>query len=953
MGHTLEIIVYGGGGLFAEYFNAIVAAIGTDTFSTLIRMTVLLAGTTALFSAITKRDFLVCVRWFAIYYLVFYIIFIPKVDVVVIDRTAGNKHHLVSNVPLGLGVLANLSTKVGDALTQLTDKIFSMPDDLRYSKTGMLMGSKMVLASRQFQITDSVLQENMRQFVTHCVFWDILLNKYTLDDLVTAPNVWEFVKTNASPARSCLYTDDTGKSQITVCNKVIISLERALKDNLTKVAAYNAARIFPDKNPVEAKRLFMQYLPISYGHLLNTSNTATDLLQQSVMANAIMDGTLHFGVGANSQTAVSSYANAKAQEQQRLTQNTLGFLAGYWLPIMKNAFEAIMYGCFIFVVLLSLFPFGLYILRNYVYTLFWIQAWAPLYAVINLICTYYSQIQSTGYAQNGFVLKDMSGLMQVNHDMASLAGYLTMSVPFIAAGIAKGMAGTMTHVAQFMGGVSQSAGSQAASEAVSGNISMGMTSMRNNSSFNTSSFQNELRGRTSTGASYQLPSGESINFMSDGNIAVDRGGTLSNLGVDVNLAESIHGSAMQQADHAYSTAKGESISAGENYTAGMRDLYELSEHVGVSKGSGESWAYSENSGAVQALNKTKELTQDFADSHQVSYDHAKDILSRAHGGLGIDVSANTPSIGGNKIGISGKGNAGLEGIMQHSDRATEQKLYKQAEDFIKRSGYSENIEVATRAMHDRNFHSNNDQGARLLDSATGHFERAESLRKDSNVHFQDAQSYRNVASYAQDNAVNVNVNASQAFLKHISNESSMAGGKPKGVMTALREARDPETLKIMADNFARSYAKNHLSDWGKGVSNQMITSDEGIKKVYQTNAFNKEVVEQDLLNERYSIGRDRVSSLAKQKELTAVDSSAREVSEGVISKQREQVKDKEEQLVQTGLNKGQEFNHEVMAAKSNRGKAKYDAAMTVLSRITEGKIKSPGDKIREKLDEEK
>jgi len=130
--------------------------------------------------------------------------------------------------------------------------------------------------------------------------------------------------------------------------------------------------------------------------------------------------------------------------------------------------------------------------------------------------------------------------MQANHDMASLAGYLTLSVPFIAAGLVKGMASTMTHVAQYMGGVSQSSGSQAASEAVAGNISMGITGMRNNSSFNASSYQQDLRGRMSTGMSYQLPGGESINFMPDGGVAVDRGGTLSELGVNANFASSIH-----------------------------------------------------------------------------------------------------------------------------------------------------------------------------------------------------------------------------------------------------------------------------------------------------------------------------------------------------------------------------------------------------------------------------
>ena len=163
-GHVLEIYVYGAGGLFAEFFNAIAAATGSGTFSTLLRISALLAGTTALASAIFRRDFLICVRWFAGFYLVYYILFIPKVDVQIIDRV-DKSEYAVDKVPLGLGVLANLTTSIGYSLTNLTDQIFTMPDDLLYSKTGMVMASKLALASRQFQITDPRLNENMERFM--------------------------------------------------------------------------------------------------------------------------------------------------------------------------------------------------------------------------------------------------------------------------------------------------------------------------------------------------------------------------------------------------------------------------------------------------------------------------------------------------------------------------------------------------------------------------------------------------------------------------------------------------------------------------------------------------------------------------------------------------------------------------------------------------------------------
>ena len=99
---------------------------------------------------------------------------------------------------------------------------------------------------------------------------------------------------------------------------------------------------------------------------------------------------------------------------------------------------------FIFIVLLSVFPFGWIVLKNYLFTLLWIQLWAPLYAVINLLVSYYAAIQSTAAANGALTLKSMPGLLQINSDIAGLAGYLTLSVPFLSAGLARGMASTLT-----------------------------------------------------------------------------------------------------------------------------------------------------------------------------------------------------------------------------------------------------------------------------------------------------------------------------------------------------------------------------------------------------------------------------------------------------------------------------------------------------------------------------
>jgi len=93
----------------------------------------------------------------------------------------------------------------------------------------------------------------------------------------------------------------------------------------------------------------------------------------------------------------------------------------------------------------------------------------------------------------------------------------------------------------------------------------------------------------------------------------------------------------------------------------------------------------------------------------ITYGHAKEILSRANAGLGVDgsVSASSPGkgAGAGGVGIGGNINAniGAAGEVQDIDKAHEQKLYSEAEIFAKRSGYSENVEMATRAVHDHSF----------------------------------------------------------------------------------------------------------------------------------------------------------------------------------------------------------------------------------------------------------
>lgn len=817
MSITLPIVVYGGGGIFTEYFNAIAATLGSDSFKTMWKIAVLLAGATALFSAITKRDFLTCVRWLGIYYVIFYIIFLPKISVQIIDRTDEGHAYHVDNIPLGLGALANVTTTIGDALTQLIDKVFSMPDDIRYSKTGMMMASKLAIAASQFQITDPRLSENMQSFVNQCVFYDILLNKYTVDVLFVQTDLMGFLHDHASPARAFLYN-----GVVTTCQQGVGNLVTDLKQNIDQIAIRYSSHLFPASQ--SAKDQLLKYLPLSYGYLLGISAEAASIIQQNVIANAIQDGALRFGANVNAPAALESYTFTRAQEQQRLTQTTLGDSAAYWLPIMKNAFESIMYGCFVFIVLLAVFPFGPMILKNYVYTLFWIQMWAPLYAVIHMICSYYAKVHSMAISSAGITLQSLSGFIQVNQDMAGLAGYLTLSVPFLAAGLVKGMATTMTQLAQYIGGVSQSAGVAAAAEASTGNIGLGNTHFSTHSAFNTSANHFDTAGHVSSGLSYQLSGGEGVTLMPDGTAVMDRRAVMSNLGVEVHLADSIRNAATQQAEKSYNAALSDSQAYGQSQSAAMRGLYELANHTGTSRSSGESWAYSESSSTQEAFRDVREITQKFANEHHISYGEAANVLSRAY----IEGKGGA---GGGTFGLKFDGVAGGGREAQHRQQTETSSMYSNAQDFIRNTNYANDVETALRATRDQSLHVTNDEGRRLVQNVGASFDQANTWRREAANNFQSAEGYRNIATQAQENSVSVDVNANQAFYEYLSSQPGTNGKGHMGANGAAVILRDPELAQHYANGFASQYIHSQLSNW----SGDMPHSAQGVQSIYQTN----------------------------------------------------------------------------------------------------------------------
>ena len=817
----MPIYVYGSGDIFREYFNAVVTTFGTSGYQSLVRLTLTVSLVLALINIIQKRSLMAIPRWFALYYLAMYVLFMPKVSVEIIDQVNQGHVYTVDNVPWGLGVIASYTSTIGAELTSIVEQNFSMPDDLRYGSSGMLMASQLVIESTQFQITDPEFNKGMQGFVSQCVFYDLLLNKYTIEDLMTAPDIWAFVSGYASPARAFVYD-----GSVMTCRDGAQKLNQDWNSVIDAGLSSYGARIFASSK--NAKAQLVKYLPMSYSYLTGLSESASQLMQQNLMASAIQNGVVGMGAAVNAPAALESYAVTRANDQKRMTNKTLGDMAAHWLPIMKNAFEAVLYGCFVFVLLLVLLPTGTTILKNYIYSLLWLQMWAPMYAIINLMCSYYAKVESTAVTGSSasLTLKTMTGLMQVNQDLAGVAGYMAVTAPILITGLIFGMHKSFAQISSYVGGSLQSLGGSAAAEASTGNISLGNSSFNNSNAFNTSANHFDASGRANSGSfSYQLPGGSSMTITPDGSKVMDNKGAISSLGTSVNLADSVRAAASQQAEVSYSNALSKASSYADSMSAGLRTMSDISNHMGNSQSNGDASTYSTSASATDAINNVHQLTERFAKEHNLSYDQADRTLNAAYisgnvsGRISSDASFEgkiLEKITGSSVGASAE--TGLRREINHQSGSDMRQLLSEAKSFSADNGYSHNMDIAVRASQEHSFRSGSESGQRMVDSMGSSFDHASSERQDISSNLQKSESFRQTASLAQENSVSMNSNASQVFLEWIANQPGTNGSGHMGMRAAEHiMSHEPELSQMYANQFSEGYANKVASGWNHGM----------------------------------------------------------------------------------------------------------------------------------------
>ena len=825
----LEIYTIAGGDWLRGNLNAIAAFMGTATWSSIEKMCIAFSVLIVAVSWIKKHSVMDLIGWVFSLTLVSMLV-VVRTPVQIIDYSNVAQVYKVDNVPVGLAIPASLTTRVGNALVQSYEMIFSLPDSVTYSKTGMLFGGNLVAKSTDFVSQNPEITTLFSDYVQTCVMGDIFLNgKYTLEELMNSSDPYTLIFSKPSPLRQVpnhdykfLEKPELGSAFIS-CQVAATQLKQRLAlDSQTggKTWSYYARQLFGGKpNP---DLLFSQMIGDSYGYFYNASQSAGQIIRQNVTMNALRNGLQSYASRSGDTASLVNIANTTSLEKQRLAQATMGHQALRSLPMMQTVIMGIMIGMFPIMIMAAMFNMmTLQVLKGYMFALIWLQSWPLLYAILNSAMAYYAR-------QNGVpvVLSELSQVQLKNSDIATTAGYISMMIPPLSWAMIKSMGAGFSSAYSHFASSGLSSTSQASSSVVDGNYSFANMQMENVSGYSWGTNSSTSFGQMSR----QLGNGGTETQTGDGTTIWDA--RSSKLPVDINVSRQLASANQQMARETDVQAQSALHGYNSSVTSAWNSLKQFGTNMGTSasttsgadntESSQDSMARSKMWNAVvsnakannisneesfnQLMEDSSKRAQSF-DAHVSGKLSSGDQLFGKLGKWGTGLSAEVGAKGsaGWTHNSGDTDSIGSSGRQSHDSRHDTSS--QAAKDFKEASDYFTSRKTSTSGNRtDNNASSRVDQFAASLSSAKNSYDQYTSSRTRSHE-------YSEMASRTESMSGQMNENLTQQFAHFVQQRS------PQNAEVILTNTSSPE-VAAQREALAREFVKAQVEPKVDGAYQQ-------------------------------------------------------------------------------------------------------------------------------------
>ncbi|PRQ65114.1 conjugal transfer protein TraG N-terminal domain-containing protein [Vibrio mediterranei] len=722
-----------------------------------------------------------------------------KVDTYVYDpinpEITGRK---VSNVPLGLAFLTSVSSNLDYALTRGAETVFSAPDDLKYSHSGMMIGQDMMLKASRATITDIEFRENLSNFAQQCVLYDIRFGHYKFEDVVTADNMWAFFKQNANTKSRAFRYD--GKWE--TCHDGAIKLDNEWNTSLNQYVWDFAKGMFPDRSEAQARATLVALMPVAYNTIIGVSESAADILKQNMMINLFYSSVESYNMNADNNAAAQAYLQARADTQTINSNLVLGQQSGKWLIYTKTTLLLILVGVFICMAPFATLPGGWSkFLKAYAGLFFMIVLWGPIFAMLNYIQVSDS-ISETSAIATGLNALSQNGIMIINARLASQAASFFGYVPYISM-VLTGIGTGLAHMMQSSLSASGQAGAQVANELTTGNISLantqqgvhGFNNMSGNKFDTSGSYKNDgIFTRTADNGNQitSLGNGRDVINTSGGYSKLDSAGLFSKDSVSQSLSK--QGQQLEQSGttkaQEWSERKASTISGAVNNSMNRFN----------NSSNGENWRFGKDSRESESARRINNLAQRFADTFKTDDATATSIIGSmwAQG-----------KMGGSMGSFGGEVGARLEANKRRT--WSEAELQSWANENMTSKEFNQSMETLVNAAKDQHITESNGTG---LDNRTTYGEASElqQQRLDSaRADIQRGRSYQVAAQQMANSSMDLSQNYQQAFVDWLKSDSGK--GMSISEINNLAASENMTEMRTLAKNFMDTNSESIFNEW--------------------------------------------------------------------------------------------------------------------------------------------
>ncbi|ENX3250997.1 conjugal transfer protein TraG N-terminal domain-containing protein [Neisseria gonorrhoeae] len=742
---------------------------------------------------------------------------VPKTTVLITESGGygyTGRQYTVGNVPVGLAYMGYFVSSFGQSITRKAEQVNHLPDDLNYSRTGMLFGTRLMENIREARIPDAQLTQDWALFMYQCSFFDMnLYHFYNVQDLaqsadilatLTHTNQALFTNVSQIASRRGNMLQYNGKSKTMTCNEAAKELkDRTRFYSKNYLPGYIADRVFAglgtNSAGINRVNALVTLGNSSFQYLLDNARFDTlKNIEQAAMVEVIRQAGIINGQRNRNPAAVQqAFAQVQARNQYIAAQKTGSSMASWNLPLIRSAAEAILIGLFPFVMILAMLGgiMAFRLLSFYMMSMLWIQLWAPVASIINMIMTMNAKRLFSVEAANGVITPGTGDtLLMAAADAQAAAGAAMWLIPVIAGALAMGGRSLMNGM-MGMTSSAKSTGEAAGSQVGSGNYSAGNMNY-NNSNANKHSLNpvytdpQMMTAQSAAGTSWRnMATGDSRAQMRNSSFGVSSQSQISQ-------------------SESYSKAADRAETSAQQWQASFRES--------VSQGNANRLAFATNYGMDRSASEGYGMGLDAAESRKLSYviDQGKKIaqkfgvtntsavISAIAAGLGISGNTGSSTKAQNiKNALGAKGDLGWSGKSQNTDQMVAEIV--ESIEAGKRQGISFDSNFTDKVSQSEAYKVALNSGNSLAQTAEANFSKAREASHMASESYQKAQSYREMAAQTYGNGITIAQDNTNALVQDnpeltMSELNAGQGGTYNAAIRAGVNSQD--RLKAAAEN---------------------------------------------------------------------------------------------------------------------------------------------------------